>query len=238
MERTLTAAVSTREPEPEFSTAGKQSSRDGQLNRARNVGAGPIENSPKIHEESPLTPGAIQEDTESQGKEKFSSRPHHAPARLMDREPACPQQAVPSGGRMLKPSQSDDVETVKLQVPSVTQSVQPAPENPHMPPKDWPTENPQISAHSLGRSFLPTRAPSLLQPRTLIAPRTALGVVPERSVTARSSGLPEAVPTIHVSIGRIEVRAISSAPPPKIKKTPATFPRLNDYLAQRNEGKA
>lgn len=70
--------------------------------------------------------------------------------------------------------------------------------------------------------------------QTSIAPKVA--VVPERIPLSRSDAL--AQPTVHVTIGRIEIRAVQS-PQPAAKARGATqVMNLDDYLRRRNQGGA
>jgi hypothetical protein len=48
----------------------------------------------------------------------------------------------------------------------------------------------------------------------------------------------QSAPTVNVTIGRIEVRAVTpAAPPPKRTAPPAARLALEDYLKQRDEGR-
>jgi len=50
------------------------------------------------------------------------------------------------------------------------------------------------------------------------------------------AGVSTPVPTIHVTIGRIEVKAIPAPAPARQKSAPASAPSLNEYLRHRAEG--
>lgn len=77
------------------------------------------------------------------------------------------------------------------------------------------------------------------------ATTTVVGPIPLTPVTARLAQAPSAeqpqpsppLPTIHVSIGRIEIRATtpSGPPPPKERSSPSVM-SLDEYLRQRQRG--
>ena len=57
---------------------------------------------------------------------------------------------------------------------------------------------------------------------------------PEPVYTNRRAGQPQ--PTIHVTIGRVEVRAVQSSPAQTKSRTPTPVMNLDDYLKRRSQG--
>lgn len=74
--------------------------------------------------------------------------------------------------------------------------------------------------------------PVAVQP--MIAPKVA--VVPELIPLTRSDA--QAQPTVHVTIGRIEIRAVQSSQPAVKSRGTAPVMNLDDYLRRRNQGGA
>lgn len=70
--------------------------------------------------------------------------------------------------------------------------------------------------------------------QTLIAPKAA--VVPEHVPLTRSDA--QAQPTVHVTIGRIEIRAVQSPQPAAKARGTTPVMNLDDYLRRRNQGGA
>jgi hypothetical protein len=84
----------------------------------------------------------------------------------------------------------------------------------------------------------PERALLVPQPRT--ETRVVTGIEPRRIVQAPSPAAEaDDRPTVRVTIGRVEVRAVMPPPPAPAKSAPAT-PRLSlgDYLKQRSLGRS
>ncbi len=80
-----------------------------------------------------------------------------------------------------------------------------------------PVENRVLATRSSGHSPLLTRA----------AQRASADLEPA-----------DEAPTVHVTIGRIEITAVHAPPQPQPKPTPARQPMsLDDYLARRNRGR-
>jgi hypothetical protein len=85
------------------------------------------------------------------------------------------------------------------------------------------------------------KATRYLTPTTVIVqPHVTPYVEPKAPAPAEPTAAPKPTPTIKVTIGRIEVRAIMPPAPPAPRTKPArTGPTLSleDYLKQRNEGR-
>ena len=80
------------------------------------------------------------------------------------------------------------------------------------------------------------RAPAL-DSRTLTESRKEGAPPPSASAIMPTTHGESAAPTIHVSIGRVEVRAITASPPqPRERKAPP-LRSLDQYLRDRNEGR-
>jgi hypothetical protein len=78
-----------------------------------------------------------------------------------------------------------------------------------------------------------------LDSRTLTEPRKEVAPLPSASAIVPTIHGESAAPTIHVSIGRVEVRAVMASPPPpraRERKAPPLRP-LDQYLRERNEGR-
>ena len=93
-----------------------------------------------------------------------------------------------------------------------------------------------VSPEESGRlSAIPTVHPRIISPVAPWTP-TAMGQrAAESQLEGPASELP---PAVHVTIGRIEVRAVMEQPPPH-KRTSSPMPKLSldDYLKQRNRNK-
>jgi hypothetical protein len=77
----------------------------------------------------------------------------------------------------------------------------------------------------------PAPAPPEGRPAPLAAPRG------EREGGPREAGAPPPAPQIHVTIGRLEIRAAGQpAPAPRRAREPAAVMSLDDYLRQRASG--
>jgi hypothetical protein len=84
--------------------------------------------------------------------------------------------------------------------------------------------------------------PEPIRPAPLPAPAGPFNAAQVRRPVPLASDPPEAgfqVPTVHISVGRIEVRAVSqpAQPPARTPSTPRPKLSLDEYLRQRNEGK-
>jgi hypothetical protein len=158
-----------------------------------------------------------------------SAAPHDAASNTPASNPVRP--AVPAG------------EKKTVMSPSASPSAPPPPPVPDPARRDnrGPTAGPQRSA------VVPSPPRSLDPPASNIADRRSrtehavAGVVPKQAVRTESrSEVPQVAaatpPTIQVTIGRVEVRATTSATPqrPKSKKEPEMS--LEAYLARRAEG--
>lgn len=98
---------------------------------------------------------------------------------------------------------------------------------------------PEIDSREGGLMFRPDLEP--LRPLPPVNPTSPLGDA-GRSVPEPGSfrGMREETPgpTIHISIGRIEVRAVTPAGQPPVRQAPPPRPKLtlDEYLRQRNKG--
>jgi hypothetical protein len=158
-----------------------------------------------------------------------------------------------------RPRRSSEIEP---RPPRKTPSVEPEPEAPPVlalpaeppsgrtpvranpPPVDGPTAAPAV-AETLGLRAAPLREPApppadqrigtaRPTPRTRAAPEPSLAVTPSFPTPTRRA--PE--PTVRVTIGRIDVRAVQTEQPPEPRKKARPGPRmsLDEYLGKTREG--
>jgi hypothetical protein len=107
------------------------------------------------------------------------------------------------------------------------------------PPREQPATDRGSGSEPGGAALravepLPPRPGTLTPPSPLSVPL----VLPERP---RPAGVPAAMPapapkpTVHVTIGRVEIRAVTAAAPPARRSPAARSTSLDEYLAQRNQ---
>ena len=98
----------------------------------------------------------------------------------------------------------------------------------------------QLVERTIERERVVKDAPPREPARPEARPRAGVLTAPRvQSVHSQIGALPEATPTIHVTIGRIEVRAAPAAAAPRKQKdsTPASSPNsLESYLRRRSHG--
>lgn len=95
----------------------------------------------------------------------------------------------------------------------------------------------QTGAGRGARSSMPSLRNKVIRPEVNVYSKVAEPLPAERRSPVREAA--SSPPTIHVTIGRIDVRAIMQQQPPSPKRTEPTAPKLTleDYLKQRTEGR-
>jgi len=145
-------------------------------------------------------------------------------------QPAQPRQQQPSiERRTVQPAQ------VREQQPSIErQTVQPAQPRQQQPSIEWRTAQPaQVREQQPSSSDAPQAV--VVQPRVMRIEHRGEDRS-NSSPLAMSAQVPPPAPTIHVTIGRIEVRAtVPAMPASKPRPAPQTM-SLDDYLCQRSRG--
>jgi len=170
-----------------------------------------------------------------------------AATRVASREP---QHAAPSAARTAAVAPREPVRPLSRAVPPVRTGVAepvgkpPAPEHPaalHAPIPPQPSR--MVPAR---KEAVPMPAPTgvlLPAPAPVFAASGAAPTRPERSVAARAAaaqsgrGAASATePVVHVSIGRLEVRAAPATAAPAQRREGPRPSSLDDYLRQRGKG--
>jgi hypothetical protein len=171
-----------------------------------------------------------------------------------ERQPSEPERAAPPAETAAPPRESDspavtaaDVETPPARQAAAVPAPSPASSTPGRPPS-WPgprppaisQDPPTVAASPRRTAGGPPRSapqsrlelPSPPRPPSALAPPN--GPEPRRGERDASSPAPTA-PTIRVTIGRVDVRALAQPAPRPAAPRRASAIALNEYLKQRRE---
>jgi hypothetical protein len=194
---------------------------------------------PSIFEPRRATPLALEPET--------VSVPHAAraeevppPKRTQPAREAAPQARQPTPSVETEP-EAPPVRALPAEMPAARTRARAAP-----PPSDGRVKATAVAEQGVGvlragspaePAEIPADPPIVTTPSlqpTRVAPRPSLPVKPSfpTRVKRDTSG-----PTVRVSIGRIEVRAVKAEEPPEPRKKPKQAPRisLDDYLGRARE---
>jgi hypothetical protein len=171
-----------------------------------------------------------------------------------ERQPSEPERAAPPAETAAPPRESDspavtaaDVETPPARQAAAVPAPSPASSTPGRPPS-WPgprppaisqdpptvAASPRRTAGGPPRSAPQSRVESPSPPRPPSALAPPNGPEPRRGERDASSPAPTA-PTIRVTIGRVDVRALAQPAPRPAAPRRASAIALNEYLKQRRE---
>jgi len=95
-----------------------------------------------------------------------------------------------------------------------------------------PTADTAPAARPIGRDVARTRA----HPVAAVVRHDTPERPAARTVSPVRHQESAAEPTVHISIGRVEVKAVAPAPPRRPEKGRRTAPSLDDYLRDRTVG--
>ena len=212
--------------EDELVDATRPSSRGEEPPRAADVGTGPDRSAPSAVEGDPVRHGHEVVHVERQ----VLVERHHA---------STPTDAGVDSLRSPRadPLTPDDV-SGSVQWRSPTESdTRPGPRRPRRPADDDPPLRPAVSEPVVQAPESSDNQPDREQwGLPVVATRREVGVPrpePERAPPA----LPQAAePVVHVSIGRLEIRAVPDPAPPRTRRPERRVQSLDDYLERRNQG--
>lgn len=110
----------------------------------------------------------------------------------------------------------------------------PQPQKPEPQAKPLPAVSPGREKVGVVKEVLAPPPPDPIAPRQ--APLTPPARRPRLQPIANAQKAPPAEPEVHVTIGRLEVRAVTEPPPRKKERAPSTVMSLSDYLKSRAGG--
>lgn len=124
---------------------------------------------------------------------------------------------------------------------------EPANDGARQPPRDRSAPTPAVRAPLTGQRAAVERSPApgapALAPAPPIVPEPAAGALVLEHAAAQPARHalpgPTAAPDVHITIGRVEIRAAPASAParPPPPRRSAAVPSLADYLARRDEGR-
>jgi hypothetical protein len=199
----------------------------------------------ELSEQAPITPAGRSPEPDHEPLHRSPPRFPPLQTRVVQPPPILKEIALPS---RWPSAESESAEHAMTHRAAVAQSRRPllqpvgSPAEPTLRSARLAAPAPRAPNEQPHRARLqpPPAEPHPAPPRQLLTPVTAV-VRPQPPLEPPAlAPVPEAqsAPTVNVTIGRIEVRAVTpAAPPPKRTAPPAARLALEDYLKQREEGR-